>query len=253
MIIGIVVTVVFLALMALSFSLAMGFGALITISAAILTGIMYIRTRNNYFLPGIAGHLIATPFLIMLALGMYPAYKTIIILLVMLMLAFHTLMILFTLQKKTKWRSREVLELAATPVGEFTNGYTNRPMQAGKANYSIDELLSFSKFIRQHLIAIPLREKERIIFIINIPWGAMVSFNSRYLDRSYVAFDFEGNISVNISQQDYFLYKDRLAFDQLCTSMGQLFIGFMEHFQRGETSIIIDQFNALKMNIITEG
>lgn len=253
MIIGIMLSVVFLALVALSYYLAMAFGALITFLAAVLSLIVYLRTRNPYFIAGIMAHIFATAFLIMIALGTWPAQKYVILLLLVFMLSFQVLLIIFGLQKKMKWRSREVLELAARPVGDIKNGFTGRPMHAGTADYSIEELEAFTRFIQKSLIAIPVREKDRTIFIVNLPWGAMISFSRQYRQRTYLAFDHNGKLSVNISQQDYLLYRDRLAFDQLCQSMGALFTDFMEAFKKGESIAVMERFNALKLNIITEG
>lgn len=253
MIIGIVVSVVFLFLVSLSYFLAMGFGALITFFAAILTLIVYLRMRNIYFLVSLFAHLFATAFLALIAFNGFEEHRLIAIILAGIMLVFQTLMIIFTFQKKMKWRSREVLEMAASPVADLSNGFTGRPLIAGTANYSAQELHGFNSFIQKNLIAIAVAEKDRVIFIINMPWSAMITFSKRYLDRSYVAFDHDGNVSVSICQQDYFLYHDRLAFDQLCLSLGKLFIEFMEQYQSGDTVGIIDRFNALKLNIITEG
>lgn len=137
MIIGIVVTVVFLFLLILSFRIAMGFGALITFSAAILASII-----------------LATSFLFCIAIGGIEKFKPLLIIIAGLMVIFQTLMIIFILQRKMKWRTREVLEL---------------------------------------------------------------------------------------------------AFDQLCQALGNLFIDFMDKFLNGEGEKIIDKFNSLKLNIITEG
>jgi hypothetical protein len=49
------------------------------------------------------------------------------------------------------------------------------------------------------------------------------------------------------------MYRDQLAFDQLCHGMGNLFISFLDQYRKGYELLIIDQFNALKLNIITEG
>ena len=205
MIIGIVVSVVFLFLLTLSFMIAMGFGALITLSAGILALIVFVRTHNTYFIVSILAHLFATAFLLLISLGFIENNKPVLIGLAALMLIFQTLMIIFSLQKKMKWRSREVLEIAALPVQEIKNGFTHRPLQAGIAEYSPRELQNFSSFIRQNLIAIPIRESKRIVFIINIPWSRLLLNNKLYEDRSWIAFDHEGNVSVNISQDDYFL------------------------------------------------
>ena len=81
----------------------------------------------------------------------------------------------------------------------------------------------------------------------------LLRFSKRYEGRSWVAFAFDGNVTVNMLQEDYFMYNDLLAFDQLCQSLGDLFIDFFYQYRRGEETRIIYQLNALNLNIITEG
>jgi len=212
-----------------------------------------IRTRNMYYLASVIGQLLATAFLCTIAFYDIVEGRPFVIALAGLMIAVMTLMIIFILQKKMKWRTREVLEMAALPVEDVNNGFTSRPLQAGHLNYSAAELHEFSSFIRKNLIAIPVHEEEKIVFVVNIPLGRLLVFSGRYKDCSWISFDYEGNVTASISQRDYFLYKDQLAFDQLCDSLGKLFIGFYEDHRSGADQKIIDQFNAMKLNIITEG
>jgi len=253
-IIGIVASVVFIALLMLSFRVAMAFGALITFTAAVISLIVLLRTHNAYFVVSVIGQLLACCLLLGIALlDLNDAYKEWFIGVAGLMVLFMTLMVIFSMQRKMKWRTREMLELAAMPVNEIGNGLTTRPMQAGRMDYSPEELRSFTAFIRKRLIAVPVKEQNRIIFVINIPMGRLLAFGGKYQDRTWVAFEHEGNVTVNISQSDYFMYKDSLSFDKLCRSLGELFMDFMEQFRKGEESRIIEQLDSLKMNIITEG
>lgn len=63
-----------------------------------------------------------------------------------------------------------------------------------------------------------------------------------------VAFDFSGNVSVNISHRDYMEYKESLAFDQLCTSLANLFVEFIAMHQRGEGVRIMDRLDAVNIS-----
>jgi hypothetical protein len=162
-------------------------------------------------------------------------------------------MFIFFFEKKLKWRTREMLELAAQPVVDKTNGLTQRPLQAGQVDGSQEEILDFASFIRRNLIAIPVYEEQRVIFILNIPMNKLLQFSNKYEGRTWVAFNFDGKVTVNIQQTDYFMYKDLLAFDQLCRSLGELFIDFFNQYRKGGESNIIYQLNALNLNIITEG
>ncbi len=156
-----------------------------------------------------------------------------------------------TVTKQNKWRGREVLELAAMPVNETTNGFTGRPLSSGKAEYTKGELMEFTEFALRNLIAWPYKETNRIVFVIVMggkEWGLLYGWQHDYSGKTWVAFDFEGNVSVNISKEDYLTYKEDLAFDQLCDSLGRLFIEFLELYKRGEAVRIIDRMNALKLS-----
>ncbi|HSG68391.1 MAG TPA: hypothetical protein VK994_06780, partial [Bacteroidales bacterium] len=197
--------------------------------------------------------LFATLLLIMIAVLDIVEYKTWFIVTAALMVVFMTLLIIFSLQKRMKWRTREVLELAAMPVKDVKNGFTQRPKQVGRADYSDQELKDFARFIRRNMIAVPIHEPSRIVFVVNIPFKRLMLFKHQYEDRSWISFDDSGNVTASISQEDYMLYRDQFAFDQLCDSLGRLFIGFYEDYNAGRGQKVIDSFNKMNLNIITEG
>lgn len=252
-ILGILAISSFFFLMILSPKLALGFGALICFIAAFVTFIGLIRTKNMYFLALLLGQIFASTMMAMATMTDIEKYKYLILPVAGLMGISFTLAIIFTFQRKLKWRSREMLELAAQPVQESTNGLTQRPLPAGKIEYSPEEISEFSAFVKRKLIATPLKEESKTIFILNIPLGRLLTFNNRYDDRTWVAFGRDGEITVSIAQQDYFMYRDHLAFDQLCQSLGDLFIEFATLYFNGHEQQIIYRLNALNLNIITEG
>jgi len=170
-----------------------------------------------------------------------------IIFLLFLILFFLVWIIILFLTKKTKWRGREILEMAAGPVEDTGSGYTSRPLPAGKTEFSRKQIMQFAQFARRNLIVVPYTGKDKVVFV---PVSAgreflfIMGFKNDYTDETWVAFDFNGDVSVNISHRDYLNYNEELSFDQLCESMGNLFIEFMEMFQRGEGTRIIDRMNA---------
>lgn len=151
--------------------------------------------------------------------------------------------------KKVKWRKREILELAAHPVEDAKNGFTARPKPAGKAEFSREDILGFARFLAKNLIAIPYVEKDRVVLVI--PKNRLkhiFNLKNDCSNETYISFAYNGNVTVNITKQDYLQYKDALAFDQLIDSMGNLFVEFLELFKKGEAVRIIDKMNDLKLN-----
>lgn len=160
--------------------------------------------------------------------------------------------LLFT--RRTKWKGREVFELAAYATDLDSNGFTNRPRPAGKAEYTREDLLGFAEYLKKNLIAMPHQEENRIIFI-----PVKMSDDLRYLlgpgrfqkKSTWIAFDYHGNVTVSMSKRDYLDYKDELSFDQLCENLGKLFIGFMEYYKKGEAERILDKLNELKLSLFS--
>lgn len=162
------------------------------------------------------------------------------------------LYLLFT--RKTKWKGREVFELAAMPVDETSNGFTERPRPTGRISYSKHDLLAFADFLRKNHIALPFTEEEQIVLVpvkMSREFSLLYGFRPNYLDKSWIAFTFKGDVTIHISKKDYLEYKDQLSFDRLCESMGDLFKEFLEMFLNNEGVRIIDKLDSLKVGIFS--
>lgn len=160
--------------------------------------------------------------------------------------------LLFT--RRFKWRGREVFELAAQPVEDVTNGFTERPRPAGQTLLNRQDALAFAGFAARRLIAMPYVESDRVVFVPVTMAGSfkfLYPGRRNYRDSTWVSIANDGNVAVNIARKDYLQYKDSLSFDQLCESMGDLFIDFAETVKRGEGERIIDRMNALHINPYT--
>ncbi len=156
--------------------------------------------------------------------------------------------------KKIKWRGREVLELAAAPVEEAGNGYTPRPLASGKTEYNKQQIMEFTEFARRNLIGVSYIGKDKVVFVpvmMGREFGYILGLRSDYIDDTWVSFNFDGNVTVNISHRDYLGYKEALSFDQLCASLGNLFIDFIEMYQRGESVRIIHLMDDVRVGIFS--
>ena len=154
------------------------------------------------------------------------------------------------LTRKLKWRGREVFELAAEQVEETGNGYTSRPRPVGKVEYSPQQVRAFARFCARHLIALPYYTSKNITLVpikMGEEFGRLLGLSGDYRDASWVNFDLNGEVAVHISHQDYLDYREQLNFDQLCVSLGQLFIDFIELYNKGEGVRIIDRMDDQKI------
>jgi hypothetical protein len=157
-------------------------------------------------------------------------------------------------QKKLKYRGREIMELAAWDVEEGPDSYTERPRPAGVVEYSKYDIIDFTNYLKRILVGMVYHEKDRII-IVPVKQGdeydALYNPYYNYQDKSWVAFDFDGQVSVHISRSDYLDYREDLAFDHLCESMGKLFITFAEFYMRGDKVRILDRLNSVKTGLFS--
>jgi len=158
------------------------------------------------------------------------------------------------LTKKLKWRGREILELAAAPVEETGNGFTNRPMPGGKTSFDEQQIIKFAEFASRNLIALPYIGENKVVFVpvmMGREFSFILGLKKDYMDCTWVCFDFDGNVSVNISHRDYMQYQEALSFDQLCASLADLFIDFIETYHRGEGVRIISRMDSARVGIFS--
>jgi len=167
---------------------------------------------------------------------------------------FAALLIYMAVTRRLKWRGSEVFELAAENVEESENGYTKRPRPVGKVEYNPQQLRTFAAFAARNLIALTYSNAQNITLVpvkMGDEYGRVSGLSGDYRDASWINFDMDGNVSVHISQKDYLDYRQPLGFDQLCTSLGQLFIDFLDLCVKGEGVRIIDRMDELKLGIFS--
>jgi hypothetical protein len=231
---------------------AWGAIAIIEFAVVLMHLNMYFRTKNKSFLWLVAVFLVIVIFAVRIsAFGMNKMDPDFIPFVTVMISAFFILGYIVR-NKKIKWRTREILELAAMPVVETGNGFTDRPLAIGKIDASAGEIESFARFLSENMIAMPYRESGRIIFSLPNSYWKQYGFIRGYNDESWVSFSENGHVNVYISRNDYLLFRDNFSFDQLCANMGQLFIEFFEMYKKGEGIRIADKLNALNLNPVTE-
>ena len=221
---------------------------------ALYTFVTFIRTGNSVFLvPALYQLFGGFTIYSWSAVREGPRVPSVMFL-VFCTLFFLVWMIYLLFTKRIKWRGREVLELAALPVEDIGNGYTSRPLPSGKIEYTHTQIMEFANFARKHLIAVSYVDQDKVVFVpvmMGREFRFMLGLKDDYTDETWVAFSFDGNVTVNIAHRDYLEYKESLAFDQLCEAMGNLFIDFIEMYQRGEGVRIIDRMDAVGVSVFS--
>jgi hypothetical protein len=210
--------------------------------AALAHLVSFLRTKNW-------GHLIPMFFYVFIILTFFPPLThnqtTRLVFGVLAgILFFGEIFVLSS--KRINWRYREILELAAKPVDESADGFTPRPFPAGTALYNTEEILGFTKFMINHVIAYPFVEKDWVVLVVpENMFAYMLLLKRGYKKDTYVTFDFSGNVTVTIAKKDYQKYREEFTFDQLCSSLGNLFIEFLELYKKNQSSEIINRLNRI--------
>lgn len=224
---------------------------------AIFTIISFVRT-NSY------GYLMSALYVSSLAIfvntlpieylesgGRLPAFSQFMAFITIFLLIWVAIL-LFT--RKTKWKGREVFELAAQNVDDVSDGFTSRPLPTGKIEATKTQVLSFAEYLKRNLVAMPYVEESRVVLVpvmMGREYGFLYRSRVDYLNKSWVSIDFQGNVSVSINKNDYLNYQENYSFDQLCSGMGQVFIEFFEMYKKGEGIRIIDKLNSLRINVFS--
>ena len=216
-------------------------GAVLLSFSVLWSFILIIKTRNWYFIVGF----LMFAFLVTANLIRVFYSESTAEYFLLGVFVFGVWWIYIAITKRVKPRVREILELAAKPVNGTANGFTARPYVSGRAEFSGSEIKAFSKFLLKHLIALPYYENNRTVILLEYSYKHVLNMRSDYSDFTHIIFNDDGQVLVSISRKYYLKYKKELTFDQLCDSLGQLFIEFLEMFIEGKGDRIIERMNAI--------
>ena len=153
-----------------------------------------------------------------------------------------------------KYKGREVMELAAWDVEEGPESYTERPRPAGTVDYSKYDIIDFANYMKKILVCMPYVEENRVLLVpVKMGEEFNVLYNPKYdyLSKTWISFDFDGQVSVHISKKDYLDYKEDLAFDHLCESLGKLMITFADFYMKGDKVRIMDRLRTVKIGLFS--
>ncbi len=252
-------TVFLLSMILFGKEVALPIAGSLTLVLAVFTLLPYLRTRNF-------GFLLSSIYLFALSLLMFtiPARMVFanshgklpppVALLLLIVMSLLIWLIILLSKRKLKWRGREIWEMAASDLHESSDSFTQRPRPIEKLIYSQGELRDFGDFLKKNLISMCIMEDTRLVLLplMNAEeFPLMYQFHIPYEHRSWVSFDFDGNVTAKISQKDYLYYKDDLPFDELCDSLGKLYIEFFHLYLNGKGIRIIDQMNELNISIVS--
>lgn len=219
---------------------------------AMMSLYFYYRTRNVSYLAAFLFQFLIAAYLAILPYSIVP-YSDIRVAWFFYFCGLSMLawLVYLAITKKAKWKGREIFELAAEGVSRSGHGYTERPRPVGQVECNRSELLGFADFLKRHLVALSYADDFSVFFVpvrMGQEYGFLLGMTGHYYQKSWISFDREGSVTVKISKDDYYLYAEELEFDQLCETMGKLFVEFFEDYKRGEEARILSRLDGVGMN-----
>lgn len=233
-------------------------GAIMFFYAAVTLGFYYIRTRSTTYL--ISGtYLIVFGCLLLTMQPQYTGNRAFFLpplarFFGIWMMVLWVWLVYLMATRKVKWKGTEVLELAAQGVDPSEDTYTERPLPVGKIEGSRDEILSFAAFLRKNHICMSYQEDDKTYLVpvtMSDSMYLVVHPEFNVIEKTWISFNYTGDVAVHISKRTYLAYRENLTFDHLCHSMGDLFIEFFDWYRNGEGVRVIDKLDELKLNIFT--
>ena len=192
--------------------------------------IFWFRTKLVLILPGMLMNL-------MITIHFFTHIEIVVILINILLLASICYMLYVHYKHISIYR--KILELSAHTITDTKNGYTPRSYPVGEITFSKGELFGFAEYLKKQLIAVPFVEDSSVVLVLAEDWfGYQYDLHGGYNKVTRIVFNYEGSVTATISRAEYSKYKQALTFDQLCASLGNVFIEFLQHFQQGENNKI---------------
>lgn len=215
--------------------------------------VAFLRTRSIGYLASTL-YLLACSLMLAVRVGFIPGDREIAPAFGILLMVSIVFLTYVLLTRQAKWRGRDLLELAAQPIDKISEGYTQRPHPVCKCEYSRQEILDFSQFAKRKLIAMTYVEPGRVVFVpvkMGSEFGYLFSRRRDYEKDTWVAFENDGQVNVNIAEGDYLAFRDDFDFDQLCRSLADVFIDFLNLYRKGQETRIIDRLDAMKIGVFS--
>jgi hypothetical protein len=147
-------------------------------------------------------------------------------------------------QERFEINSRRLFRLAAERLYETSDGFSERPYAAGKTEFTKDELLGFVRFLHGSYIIRPFYFENYVAMTFSMNTSLLVI--KEYSGVSHIILNHTGYITVKISEKDYNDYKERLSFDQLCSSVADVFTRFLDYYKNGLEARIITELKSAK-------
>ena len=109
--------------------------------------------------------------------------------------------------ERLELNSRRLFRLAAERIYKTSDGYTERPFSAGKAQYTKDELLGLARFLHAKYIVHPFYLEDCICLAFSMNKSLVVVEEPS--EVSHIILDHSGNMRVKILHPKFSIFRAR--------------------------------------------
>jgi len=146
-----------------------------------------------------------------------------------------TPIILFT----KKIYKEHILKSAALKVTSTEDGFTARPWAAGKFDVNMEEFNKFAQYMSRKGYFQTTSKSGKTYLLLGMP-DMLSLMNTKTLlsNTTYLAFDDNAEVHVNVAESDYRLFKNELTFDAFCNSLVALIMTYFKLYQNDDEAAI---------------
>lgn len=145
----------------------------------------------------------------------------------------------FYTHERFETNSRRLFRLASERIFQTDDGYTGRTFSGGKIECTRDELLEFVRYLHGNYIIRPFYYENQVCLTFSMNNSLLVIKEEREVSHAIIGYD--GNLTIKVAEKDYRDYRERLSFNQLCISLTEIVVRFMDYYQKGlESRIMIE-------------
>ena len=139
--------------------------------------------------------------------------------------------------------ARKIFRLAAEMVSDTSNGFTERPYFAGREEFQKNEIIGFARYLSGKDISRYIVTPQSVK--LGLSMGRSPLSDKTFQHVSHISFANDGKIMVQISKQDYRMYRKQLTFDQLCNALSNVYKQFLDYYKDGKEERIITELKSI--------
>ncbi|MEA3476860.1 MAG: hypothetical protein U9R60_01670 [Bacteroidota bacterium] len=139
--------------------------------------------------------------------------------------------------------ARRIFKLAAEMVTDTSNGFTGRPYYAGQEEYNKNEIIGLARYLNGKDISRYTVSPKSVQ--VGFSMGRSPLADKTFQKISHISFANDGKVMVQISEQDYKMYRNQLTFNQLCEALSNVFTQFLDYYKNGNEERIITELKSI--------